>query len=188
MPSKITLLSALWVIFCSLLVAPFCSGAQNDDTSLKALYDSHQWFELRDSVARGGASLFYQGAVACAFNDLHRCEKKLGAVIKARPNSDDAFQAHDVLANAYLRQGKYRKTLAQIDALLAIRPNDSGALGDRPLLAALGEFPDQEVARRRPATLKLLDGLPISIHAVQATYWFDTGAELSVLSESEAKR
>ena len=31
-------------------------------------------------------------------------------------------------------------------------------------------------------------GLPFSINGVQATYWFDTGAELSVMSESEAKR
>jgi hypothetical protein len=32
------------------------------------------------------------------------------------------------------------------------------------------------------------DGLPFSINGVHATYWFDTGADLSVLSESEAKR
>jgi aspartyl protease len=31
-------------------------------------------------------------------------------------------------------------------------------------------------------------GLPFSINGVPATYWFDTGAELSVLAESEAKR
>jgi hypothetical protein len=30
--------------------------------------------------------------------------------------------------------------------------------------------------------------LPFSINGVHATYWFDTGAELSVLTESEAKR
>jgi len=30
--------------------------------------------------------------------------------------------------------------------------------------------------------------LPFSINGVHATYWFDTGAGLSVLTESEAKR
>jgi len=185
---NVGVVASLLAEFCFLLLAPLCLGGQNDDASLKALYDSRRWFELRDSVAKGGASLFYQGAVACAFNDLHRCEKKLGAVIKSHPKSDDAFQAHDVLANVYLRQGKYREALAQVDALLAVRPGDSDALGDRPLLAALGEFPDQEVARRRSTTLQLQDGLPVSIHGLKATYWFDTGAELSILSESEAKR
>jgi Aspartyl protease len=173
---------------CFLLLASVCFGAQSDDASLKSLYDAHRWFELRDSVAKSGASLFYQGVVACAFNDLHRCEKELGTVIKSHPKSDDAVEAHGILASVFLRQGKYRAALAQIDALLAVRPGDSGALDDHSLLAALGEFPNQEVSSRRSATLELQDGLPISIHGVRATYWFDTGAELSVLSESEAKR
>lgn len=45
------------------------------------------------------------------------------------------------------------------------------------------------MVRRRHTTLELHeDGLPLSIHGVSATYWFDTGANFSVLSESEAKR
>ena len=171
-----------------LLLAPWCFGAPNDEANLKSLYDAHRWFELRDSVAKGAAPVFYQGAVACAFNSLRRCEGKLEGVIKSQPQSNDAVEAHGILASVYLRQGKYRAALAQVDALLAVRPGDSGALGDRPLLAALAEFPDQQVPRRRSATLELHDGLPVSIHDVRATYWFDTGAELSVLSESEARR
>jgi|SRR5271157_2473890 len=175
--------------FYFLLSAPVCFAAHSDDASLKALYDAHRWFELRDSVAKGTAPVFYQGAVACAFNDLHRCEKKLGAVIKSGPRSDEAIQAHRLLAYAYLRQGKYREALAQVDAVLALKPGDSDARGDRPMLATLGEFPDQEEGRTRSARLQLQDaGLPISINGVQAAYWFDTGADVSVLSESEAKR
>ncbi len=180
--------AVLFVGFCFLLVAPLCFGAANDDANLKSLYDAHRWFELRDAVAKGGVPDFYLGAVACAFNHLHRCEKKLGAVIKSRPHSDQAYEAHDLLSNAYLREGKYREGLAQVDAMLALRPGDSGAQNDRPLLAALAEFPDQEVVHRSSDILQLHDGLPVSIHGVQATYWFDTGAELSVLSEAEAKR
>jgi hypothetical protein len=127
--------------------------------------------------------------VACAFNDLRRCEKKLGAVIKSRPQSDDAIEAHKLLASAYLRQGKYREALAQVNAVLALRPRDSDAQGDDlSLLAALRGSPDQEVVRRRSALLEPRDGLPISINGVQATYWFDTGAYVSALRESEAKR
>jgi len=72
---------------CCVLSACFALGASNDGTSLKSLYESHRWFELRDSVQKGAAPLFYQGAVACAFNDLHDCEKKLAKVIKSEPHS-----------------------------------------------------------------------------------------------------
>ncbi|HEY6372120.1 MAG TPA: aspartyl protease family protein [Candidatus Sulfotelmatobacter sp.] len=166
-----------------------CFAAASDGARLKALYDAHRWFELRDAVAKGNAPLFYQGAVACAWNDLHRCAKKLAGVIKSRPQSDEALQAHRLLTYAYLRQGKYRGALAQADAVLALKPSDSEVQGDRPLLAVLSEFPEQEVAHGHVTTLKMQEaGLPIAINGVPATYWIDTGANLSALSESEAKR
>jgi len=165
-----------------------CFATPNDDTNLKSLYDAHQWFDLRDSIKKGGASAFYQGAVACAFNDVQRCEKKCREVFNSTPKSDEAVEAHRTLASAYLTHGAYRKALAQVDAILALRPTDADALGGRPVLAALAGTPDQRIAGRH-TTVQLQDGgLPFSINGVHATYWFDTGAELSVLSESEAKR
>lgn len=177
-----TLAVLSFLLFCC------CLSARTDEANLKSLYDGHRWFELRDAVEKQGASAFYQGAVACAFNDLSRCEKKFGEVFRSEAQSDDAVEAHRVLASAYLIRGKYKKALAQVDAILALKPSDSDALGGRPILAALAEFPDQEHSGRH-ASVKLQDGgLPFSINGVRATYWFDTGAELSVLSESEAKR
>lgn len=187
--SGITGVSTFLAILCFLILPRPCFGAAAEDVSLKSLYDSRQWFDLRDSVARGGAPEFYQGAVSCVFNDLLRCERKLKAVIKSNPRSDDAFRSHDLLANAYLRQGKYRKALAQVDAMLALRPDAADAKNDHPLLALLGEFPDQTVLRRVSSTVDLQEnGLPISINGVGATYWFDTGANLSIMSEADAKR
>jgi predicted aspartyl protease len=84
--------------------------------------------------------------------------------------------------------GKYKKALAQVDALLALRPTDSDALSDRPVLAILARSPDLKLVGRH-TTVELRDGaLPFSINGVQAAYWFDTGAELSVMTEAEAKR
>jgi hypothetical protein len=176
-------------VACLVLLAlpQICLGANNDRSDLKSLYDAHRWFELRDSVAKGDAPVFYQGAVACAFNDLHQCQKKLALVIESFPRSNDAIEAHRLLASAYMRQGKYREAFAQVTALLALSPGDFDAQDDLPFLTALREFPDQEAAHIRSTTLRLQDaGLPISINGVQATYWFDTGADVSVLSESEA--
>ena len=180
---KLSAIASCWILLASL-----CFGAQKDDTNLKSLYDSHQWFELRDSVSKGGASAFYQGAVACAFNDVRGCERRFRDVFNSEPRSDEAVEAHRVLASAYFILGEYKKALAQVDAILALRPTDADAVGSRPVLAALSDTPDQQLTGRH-TTVDLQDGgLPFSINGVHATYWFDTGAELSVLSESEAKR
>jgi len=74
--------------------------------------------------------------------------------------------------------------------VLALKPGDSDAPKRTSNACRPGaSFPDQEVVRGRFTTVELQDsGLPISINGVQATYWFDTGADVSVLSASEAKR
>jgi predicted aspartyl protease len=180
---------ALSAALYSLLFFAFCNSVRADDASLKSLYDGHRWFDLRDAVAKGGAAVFYQGVVACVLNDLRRCEKEMAAVVNANPQSDEAVKAHKHLASAYLVHGKYREVLAQINAILAVRPGDSDAANDRSLMATLAEFPDQEVAHRANSTLDMQEaGLPFAINGVQATYWFDTGANYSVMTESEARR
>ena len=113
------------VVLSSLLLFAFCTRVRADDANLKSLYDAHRLFDLRDAVEKGGASVFYQGAVACVFNDLRRCEKEMAAVVKANPQSEEAVNAHFLLAMVYLVHGKYREELAQLNAILAIRPERS---------------------------------------------------------------
>src|SRR5262249_52355349 len=173
---------------CCVLLGSFFCSAQKDDGQLKSLYDNHRWFELRDAFRKGSTSAFYKGAVACAFNDVRRCEKRFRNVFDSTSKSDQAIEAHRMLASAYLTHGEYKKALAQVDAILAIRNTDEDALGGRAVLAALTDTSDQLITGKR-TTVQLEDGgLPFSINGVHAAYWFDTGAELSALSESEAKR
>jgi hypothetical protein len=176
------------VVLSSLLLFAFCTGVRADDASLTALYDGRRWFDLRDAVAKGGTPVFYQGVVACVFNDLRRCEKEMATVVKANPQSDEAVKAHKHLLSAYLVHGKYREVLVEINAILAIRPGESDVANFRSLAATLAEFPDQEVVHHANSTLDIEDGLPFSINGVQGTYWFDTGANYSLMTESEARR
>jgi len=181
-------LAAILVPSCCALVASLCLGAPNDDATLKSPYEGHRCFELRDSVQKGGASSFYEGAVACAFNDLRRCQKRLQTILHSTPQSAEAVEAHRILTSVYFTHGEYKKALAQVDALLALRPGDADALSDRSVIAVLADTPDQQIMGRH-TRVKLEDGgLPFTINGVHATYWFDTGADLSVLTESEAKR
>jgi predicted aspartyl protease len=176
-------------LVCFLALVPVSFPADRSDAKFKSLYDAHQWFALRDAVKGGNAPAFYRGATACAFNELPHCEKELEQDFKSEAKSEDAVEGHRILTSVYLRQGRYRNALVQADAVLALNPGDSDAQGDRPMLVALSEFPDQLVENRKASVLKLEEnGLPISINGAKATYWFDSGANLSVMSESEAKR
>jgi predicted aspartyl protease len=78
-----------------------------------------------------------------------------------------------------------------MDALLAIDPQNSDAKDTRPVIEALSHFPDQAVQETGAtrAAVQLDSGiLPLLINGGKASYFFDTGANLSTLSESEALR
>ncbi len=183
---------ATWMCALLLLLSYRCFGSECDDNSFKALYESHQLFELGEAVNRGGAPIFYQGIVACAFNDLPQCEQKLDSVIKSAPDSTDARQARTTLAAVYFRNGRFREALSQVDAMLLANPEDA-VKEARPLVAALAKLPHQSVTRRKPSKVPLHawgDELAISftINGRPATYAFDTGNFAVMVSQSEAKR
>jgi len=177
---------------CMLLLGSCCFASECDDQSYRALYESHQLFELREAVNKGGAPVFYQGIVACAFNDLRQCEKKLQSVIKSNPNSTDARQARTTLAAVAFRSGRFRDALSQVDAMLKVNPED--AIKDaRPLIAALARLHNQSVIKRRPSKVPLHAwgedlAIPFTINGRPATYAFDTGNFAVTVRLSEAKR
>jgi tetratricopeptide (TPR) repeat protein len=177
---------------CALLLSHGCFASDCDDHSLEALYDSHQLFELRDAVNNGRASEFYQGIVACAFNDLLQCEKRLERVIKSAPTSREARQARTTLAAVYFSSGRYRESLAQADAMLAVNPDDP-VKDSQPLAAALARLPDQFVTRRKPSKVRLHGwgedlAIPVTVNGRPAKYAFDTGSFAVMVNLSEARR
>jgi hypothetical protein len=155
-------------------------------------FDAHQMFLLRDEISRHPASPdLYSGELACAFNDIETCEAKFKKVIAAEPKSSTAKQARHTLAYALFREGRYARSFNEIEALLRIDSKDTDALGTRPFFEALSHFPDQAVQENGTtrATVQMDDGkLPLLINGEKASYFFDTGANLSTLSESEALR
>ncbi|MBV8072746.1 MAG: aspartyl protease family protein [Acidobacteriaceae bacterium] len=135
---------------------------------------------------------FYRGATEAAFNQIGPARKYLEAVIRTAPHSEDAYAAHELLASLYFRNGLYHKAFLQIEAMLREKPTAEDAKNMHPLFKALSQS-DQAVSRRKPSTLplRLEQGnlyLPVTIGGKQATYILDTGANFSLLSESEAKR
>ena len=178
------------VIGLSLLVFSLTLSALDDESELKKQSDTHQMFLLRNALnEHPRSSDFYAGEVACAFDDTQTCEKEFKKVLAAEPKSTAAKQVHHILAYAAMREGRYGRSLHEMDALLAIDPNDSDAKDTRPFIEALSRFPDQAVqwTGTNKATVQMDDGrLPLLINGKKASYFIDTGANLSTLSESDA--
>jgi predicted aspartyl protease len=173
------------VALCLLIVSRV--PAQRPSADLESLHNDHRWFELREAVAQKGGTSFDRGAVECAFSQLSECETDLHGAMGS-PDKQIAIEAHRILISAYFRTGQYKAAQKEADALLALNPNDSDTKGDYPLLKLLGQSPDQAVQNGSSALHIQEHGLPVFINAKPATYWFDTGANLSVISESEARR
>jgi hypothetical protein len=166
--------------------------ALDEQSELKRLSDIHQMFLLRDAVSgHPQTSDFYSGEVACAFNDTAACEEKFKRILATEPKSPAAKRIHHILAYAALREGRYARALREMDALLALDPQDGDAKDTRPFVEGLSHFPDQavEVSSATRATIQMGDGkLPLLINGEKASYFIDTGANLSTLSQSEVLR
>ncbi len=179
--------------FVLLLTFSTCLKADPRESDLKALFDSHKWFDLRDVVSQHGASAFYKCAVACAFGDLKRARNEGESVIKSSPKSEQAYQAHNLLAYLYYRTGRYRQAQQQLNQMLAIKPDNASDQAGRKVFQALSGSPEQSVSRRGFSRMhyEVKLGSPfitLSVNGKPAKYMLDTGMNVSAMSESEAKR
>jgi clan AA aspartic protease (TIGR02281 family) len=161
--------------------------------SLRSLYDQHRYFELRDAIKGQNASGLYLGTVASAFNDTKRAVKFLNRVIKLEPASENAYEAHEQLAGLYARLGRNREAVQQFDHMLAMRPNSPDVQNDRAVFVGFSRYPDQSFGRRHSTTARggaiSKEGLtiPVFVHGKALNWGIDTGANISVISEAEAR-
>jgi predicted aspartyl protease len=172
-----------------ILLTGLPAQAQAPD-ALKAAYDANQVFVLRDAVEHFPAPLFYTAAVEASSNRVQAAEKDLGSVIRKAPHSNDAYEAHDLLGNMYFRNGMYREGFNAIVAALHERPDASDAKSMLSILTALNGFPKTTIVDSKPSSLQIEPGstfLPLKMNGKDAEFFFDTGAGISVIGESEAR-
>lgn len=161
----------------------------------KHLYETHQWFALRDAVnaAAEHAPIFYRGAVEAAFNETEAADRDLKMDIRGEPHSTRSPSARDLLIALYYRQGRFKSALTAFDLYHYVPANDDEKK-ERDMLAALAQAGDLSVSiPKSPASvaIDIVDGnlfLPLTINNSAASYAFDNGASISMISESEAKR
>lgn len=174
----------------SLLSAVCCLAGDTGGPDLKSLFDSRRWFELRDVVASTDAPAFYRVAVSCAFGDVRQAEKRFQQLTHSDPRSPEIFEAHGMLASAHMRVGHYMQALSHLQAMQAIKPDYAGLSGSVALFLALSRQPQPAVAKRGVSVVRLSEDMfiPLAVNGRQANYGFDTGMDLSVMTESEARR
>jgi Aspartyl protease len=168
-----------------------CLAADRSDSELKSLFDAHDWFKLRDAVGQSAdAPAFYRGAVACAFNNVNDAELHFRAVIEAPGDAHQAAEAHGLLAHAYMRSGRYRQTYAHLAAMQRLMPEVSGLKSALALFSALGRYQELSAKARRLSDLRMSDDffIPVAVNGKPAKYGFDSGMDISFISEAEANR
>jgi hypothetical protein len=179
----------LWFAF---LFVP--GGIAADPDALRKLWDSRQWFALREAVEHQiDAPPFFRAAVACAFSEIKSCERQCERLISSETPSEFLPVAHNFLVNLYVREGRFRTALRHREAVLAIQKRDPERDSLRSLIAAYAGSPDLSVMSRKATTIQgefrgRLLFLPLTVNGVYGKYIIDTGANFSTITESEAKR
>lgn len=182
---RLELLLALPVM----LLTGALAQAQSLDSS-KTAYETNHVFALRDAVSHSPAPLFYRGAVNASANSVRAAETDLRSVIQHDPHSNEAYEAHDLLGNMYFRNGMYREGYVEIVAALHERPDASDPRSMLSILTALNALPKMTVVEAKPTSIDIEPGstfLPLKANDKDLEFFFDTGAPISVIGESEAR-
>lgn len=172
------------------LLAP-AAWAQPD---LQALYDAHDWLGLAQAVTPA-SPLLMRGTAAAALHRYKEAERLLLRAAREGSAGDPhsrAIEAHAHLISLYSRAGRWRKAFASVQAAQKILPGRPDFQNAAALFGALARHPGLRPRRIRPTRLqcaapgKLI--VPITVNGQPARYFWDTGANFSLTTESEARR
>lgn len=173
-------LAFLTLLSVGLGFSAWYAGPAGDSSSsdLRAIYDAHDWFKLREAIAGKDVPPLYKGAVAAAFDQTTDAEAALLPLINGSTSSKDADDADDWLSYLFVRRGQYQKAAAQMDE-------------GTPLLHTLKTLPDQTVTRADPSSvscriLRRRLFVPVTIQSNKTELFLDSDANFSFMSESLA--
>ena len=165
-------------------------AAQTQSNNFRTAYDANQVFVLRDAIQHSRAPLFYRAAVEASLNHVQVAEKDFRTVIRQNPHSNEVYEAQDLLGNMYFRNGMYREGLDAMVAALHERPDASDPKSMLSILTVLKGLPKTSITESKASSLQIEPGstfLPLRINNQEAEFFFDTGASISVIGESEAR-
>lgn len=171
--------------------------------NLEALYESRDFFALRDQIAdipeselQSPEDRFFAAAVELAFNDPAASIRIAESELEAGDLPPlISLRLQHLLVTGYLRLHRYAEALGAARKLLSspARQEDPAVehdvRGTLPLLEALAGVPPQEARIARSSRLVLGNSrrVPLKIGDAKRQFSLDTGANFSVIMASEAK-
>jgi predicted aspartyl protease len=173
---------------CGLAAVLLAFGQAGGGRDFKALLAARDWVGLQSAIDHSKEPAFlYRGTLGVAFHrDITRSEMWLRRVIQAAPHSAHARDAYEQLVHLYFYTGQYRRLTEVLDERQVAFPDK-----EMDSLGAFRGLPDQTVDHFQASVVpheRDSIEMPVSINDHSASYFFDTGAWFSVVSESEAKR
>lgn len=170
-------------------VVSICRG---QTSNLEQLYKAHEWVELDQRLQDTENGALYRGAIGVSFNqDPQSTERLLLSVIDAAPHSSNAYDASEWLSHFYFYRGQYRSLISMMERRWAAFPDKKENADERVALQGFRGLPNQTVETTGPSKLTHEPEsifIHLSIDGSPASFFFDTGAWISSISESEAKR
>jgi hypothetical protein len=156
------------------------------------LYKAHKWVELSQRLQYREAPALYRGAIGVTFNQDHQhTEELLLSVVNAGPHSSQEYDAFEWLSHLYFYRGQYRSLMAIMERRWATFPEKRENSQEQAALQGFIGLPDQSLVSTSPSKLSHDPEsifIPVSIEGQTVNYFFDTGAWISCMSESEARR
>jgi tetratricopeptide (TPR) repeat protein len=187
---------------CLFALACCLSLSAGDITELRRLHEKNLIFQLRDALQQPGwndsETLFYRALIEGQFGHETTAIEDLRKFLAIHPKSDLERHAYQELASALTRIGHYGEAASAWAEALRLTPLGDQDRADtentRALYESLGNVPpltiqfDPEVQiEARHSAVGGWD-VPVEVNGRQGEWIFDTGANQSTLSESEAAR
>jgi len=183
----------LGLICCLLLTAA-------DVTQLRRLQEKSQFFQLREALQQSccneSETLFYRGLVESRFGQETAAVVDLQKFLAAPSDPVPRRKAYEELASALVRLGRYGDSARALAEALRLTPHNDVDRADnensRALYESLADVAPQTIdfTEETPvqANLNPLGSwdVPVAVNGHHQEWIFDTGANLSTVSESEA--
>ncbi|MEZ5425911.1 MAG: retropepsin-like aspartic protease [Pyrinomonadaceae bacterium] len=195
------------VIACSIIILNglflHSLKAQNLAVSeLKNLFDKKRFFEMRDKLKAfennaSGEILFFKGAVENKFNKPDESIRLLKKFLEHKPQNEELVrESHSLLADNFVKTYRYRQAA---ETLKIILQKFGGTLDEEKkadyqnvikLWGALGKVPPQKTIFKGDSVIQgektIGFHIPVEINGKTESMIFDTGANLSTVTETLA--
>ncbi len=181
----------------------WCTGLIGADLSrLRELEEKNRFFELRRELERaapdGNDVLYYRAVTAGRFGREKTAIIQLRAFLAAKPTPEIARKAHEEMAAALVRIGLYGEAAREWSEALLLTPQTDNQRADnensRVLYDSLRGVAPQTIEFGPDVPMDAQHNrvgswdVPVEVNGQKGEGIFDTGANISTLSESEAAR